>query len=216
MDPLASIKGHPEVILFGGSFDPIHYGHLFIAEAACVMRKAARVIFLPTRTPHHRNELRANADDRAAMVRAAIAGNPHFALGTTDLDEAASGYSIDLLPRLRAAYPNTRFSFLVGEDSLTASPWHRFDEVVAMVDRFLVAPRHEDALGTSRIDAFIASQDPRTKGKIELLEQPRMTISASAIRSSLAQAVSIRYLVPESVRSYIVDHNLYIPIDEDS
>ena len=211
MDSLEQVRLEPtpELILFGGSFDPIHYGHLFIAEAACAMRNASRVLFLPTRTPHHRNELRATADDRAAMVRAAIAGNARFALGTNDLDADASGYSVDLLPRLRAAYPQTRFLFLVGEDSLTASAWHRFDEVVEMVDRFLVAPRHEDALGTSRIESFLAAQMPQTREKIDLLEQPRMTISASAIRTSLAQAGSIRYLVPESVRNYINEHHLY-------
>jgi nicotinate-nucleotide adenylyltransferase len=199
----------PEYILFGGSFDPIHYGHLFIAEAARAMRKAARVIFLPTRSPRHRAALREDAHDRAEMVRAAIVGNPHFTVDLSDLDDEASGYSIDVLPRLFARYPTARFSFLVGEDSLTASAWYRFDEVVAMVDRFLVAPRHEDAQGSLAIDAFLAGLTPQTRAKIELLEQPRMTISASAIRASLAHAGSIRYLVPEGVRSYILSHGLY-------
>ncbi len=203
----------PELILFGGSFDPIHYGHLFIAEAACVLRKADRVVFLPTRTPHHRQELRASAEHRAAMVRTAIASNPHFALDVSDLDPTASGYSIDLLPRLRRMYPGTRFSFLVGEDSLTASPWHAFNEVVALLDHFLVAPRREAASDLSRIQAFLAAQEPQTRAKIELLEQPRMTISASAIRASLAQAGSIRYLVPEGVQRYIVEHKLYGQLD---
>jgi nicotinate-nucleotide adenylyltransferase len=199
----------PEYLLFGGSFDPIHYGHLFIAEAARALRKAERVLFLPTRAPRHRAALSAPALDRTAMIRVAIASNPHFALDLCDLAADASGYSIDLLPRLFAAYPEARLSLLLGEDSLTQSPWHRFNEVVSMVDRCSIAPRHEEGEGRARFDGFLATLEPAVRAKIELLEQPRITISSSAIRETAAQAGSIRYLVPESVRHYILEHGLY-------
>ena len=204
----------PEYILFGGSFDPVHFGHLFIAEAARAHRGAERVIFLPTRAPRHRAALSEPALDRAAMIRAAIASNPYFALDLSDLAENASGYSIDLLPRLFLAYPEARLSFLIGEDSLTRAPWHRFDEVVSMVDRCLIAPRHEE--GEGGLDRFLATLKPAVRAKIELLEQPRITISASAIRENSARAESIRYLVPESVRLYILEHQLYRSLSSDA
>jgi len=86
--------------------------------------------------------------------------------------------------------------------------------VVGMVDRWLIAPRHEE--GEGGLDRFLATLKPAVRAKIELLEQPRITISASAIRENSARAESIRYLVPESVRLYILEHQLYRSLSSDA
>ncbi|MBC5798447.1 MAG: nicotinate (nicotinamide) nucleotide adenylyltransferase [Candidatus Eremiobacteraeota bacterium] len=193
--------------LFGGTFDPIHNAHLFVAEAARVALELDRVVFLPTRGAHYRNPPVAAVDQRVAMIRLAIASNVHFALDEADLAPEATGYTADLLPRLRQAYANDRFTFIVGGDSLVDAPWHRFDAVVAGVDAFAVAPRAAGA--PERPAAFIASLGNQQRAKFRLLDLPALSGSASMVRSELARGGSIRYLVPEAVHRYLRDCGLY-------
>ena len=100
--------------LFGGTFDPVHNAHLFVAEAARVELGLERMIFLPTRGSHYRSGPIASIDQRLAMLRGALAPNPHFALDESDLDETATGYTADLMPRLRARYRDDELTFVVG------------------------------------------------------------------------------------------------------
>jgi nicotinate-nucleotide adenylyltransferase len=195
------------VLLFGGAFDPIHNGHLYIAEAARTVLGLERVVFLPTRTPRHRGGLIAAPDERAAMVRLAIASNPAFALDTTDLLADSTGYTADLLPRLRARYPSEEFNFLVGGDSLVDSPWQRFGEVLIALERFVVAPRGDDAM--RRFHQRIAGFAPELRTKIVVLDLPLVPVSATVVRGEFAAGRSARYLVPEPVWRHIVEHRLY-------
>lgn len=199
----------PALVVFGGSFDPIHHGHLCIAEFARQHSGAERVIFLPTARAPHRNSLEASVNDRLAMLRLAIASNPYFAIDGSDIDDGASGYTVDVLPRVRARYPDHRLSFLVGEDSLTRSHWHRFDDVVAMTERFMIAPRDTAGSETAELQTLLESMQPQTRARLEVLAAPRITISATAIRDRVLAGRTIRYLVPDAVRRYIGDHDLY-------
>src|SRR4030081_66713 len=122
--------------VFGGSFDPIHNGHLFVADAVRETCALDRVLFVPTREgKHYRNgAMNASPQDRAQMIRLAIASNVAFALDESDLAPEATGYTADLLPRLQARHPGDALSFIVGGDSLTRSRWKRLDEVIDIVE----------------------------------------------------------------------------------
>jgi nicotinate-nucleotide adenylyltransferase len=141
------------------------------------------------------------------MLRGAIAANARFALDDTDLEESATGYSADLMPRIRARYPNDELTFVVGGDSLVDSPWQRFDVVLANLDAFAIAPRAERA--PERVDSLLATLAPAEREKLRVLDLPALNGSATLVRRQLARGGSIRYLVPEFVAKYIAEHGLY-------
>jgi nicotinate-nucleotide adenylyltransferase len=193
--------------LFGGTFDPVHYAHLFIAEAARVELNLERILFLPSRILPHRRSAQASQEDRLRMLRIAIASNPCFAIDETDLAPDATGYTADLLPKLRARYAEDHLTFIVGGDSLLDSPWQRFDEVLTNLDAFAIAPRAEKRL--DRLDPFMEKLDPSARAKILLLDLPSLAASATLVRSQIARGSSVRYLVPDAVARYIAENGLY-------
>lgn len=194
--------------LFGGAFDPVHNAHLFIAEAVRTRASLDRVIFLPARTAHHREALRASLEDRAAMLRLAIASNPAFALDLADAGEDATGYTADLLPRLRAKHSGDELSFIVGSDSLVRSRWRRLEEILTSLDAFFVAPR--DDIEKSDVDDALADLPSALRAKVRYVELPRAAAeSATVVRELLERGESVRYLVPEAVWRYLNEHHLY-------
>lgn len=193
--------------LFGGTFDPVHNAHLFVAEASRVELGLERILFMPTRGHHYRNEAAAPIEARLAMLRGALASNPHFAIDETDLDRTATGYTADLMPRIRAKYPGDELTFIVGGDSLVDSPWQRFDAVLANLQGFAIAPRAEKA--PERVEKLMATLDAQQRAKLRVLDLPALNGSATLVRAQLARGGSIRYLVPEFVDRYIEREELY-------
>ena len=193
--------------IFGGTFDPIHNAHCFVAESARTLERLERVLFVPTGNGHYRDKPQTSAPHRCAMILGAIESNPAFALDDTDLRENATGYTADLLPRLHAKYPGSNFTFIIGADSLASANWVRLDEVIEGLERFAIAPRagvRADALARV-IDAV----SPALRDRITTLNLPELPESASLVRSLLSQGRSVRYLVPEPVWRYITAHRLY-------
>jgi nicotinate-nucleotide adenylyltransferase len=193
--------------IFGGTFDPVHNAHLFVAEASRVELGLERILFMPTRGSHYRNGPVAPVEARLAMLRGALASNVNFAIDETDLDEAATGYTADLMPRVRAKYPNDELTFIVGGDSLVDSPWQRFDVVLANLQGFAIAPRAERA--PERVEKLLATLEPEERAKLRVLDLPALNGSATLVRAQLARGGSIRYLVPEYVDRYIQREALY-------
>jgi nicotinate-nucleotide adenylyltransferase len=193
--------------IFGGTFDPVHNAHLFVAEASRVELGLERILFMPTRGSHYRNGPVAPVEARLAMLRGALASNVNFAIDETDLDEAATGYTADLMPRVRAKYPNDELTFIVGGDSLVDSPWQRFDVVLANLQGFAIAPRAERA--PERVEKLLATLEPGERAKLRVLDLPALNGSATLVRAQLARGGSIRYLVPEYVDRYIQREALY-------
>ncbi len=193
--------------IFGGGFDPIHNGHLFVAEAVCEACGLDRVLFVPTRDGAHRTTPVATTRQRTEMVRLAIASNPAFAFDETDLADDATGFTADLLPKLRARYPDDRFTFIVGGDSLVRSRWNRLDEILAQLERFVIAPRGD--VSASELDGALDDIPAAQREKFQFLDLPLVAESATLIRARLAARKSVRYLVPESVFRYIDEHGLY-------
>jgi len=194
--------------IFGGSFDPVHNGHLFVADAVREACGLARVLFVPTRQANHRpNPLSAPARARADMIRLAIAANTAFALDETDMSDDATGFTADLLPRLSQRYPGAELTFIVGGDSRVHAHWERLDAILDRLTAFVVAPRGD--VTQTELDAALADLAPDRRAKIRYLDLPLVAESATLIRARLAEGRSVRYLVPEPVFRYINEHGLY-------
>ena len=194
--------------IFGGTFDPVHNAHLFVAEGARVALGLDRVVFLPSKGGRHRDGApSAPARERVTMIRLAIAANPAFSLDESDLEGAATGFTADVLPVLRERYPGDALTFIVGGDSLVESPWQRFDEVLDYLDAFAIAPRADRQLDGLR--SLAATLPPDRAAKICIMDLPSLTESATLVRAQLAGKRTVRYIVPEPVWRYIVEHGLY-------
>ncbi|HEV7179256.1 MAG TPA: nicotinate-nucleotide adenylyltransferase [Candidatus Baltobacteraceae bacterium] len=193
--------------IFGGTFDPIHNGHLFVAESARILEHLDRVLFVPTNNQHYRTQAQASAEHRCAMILGAIAGNPGFKLDDTDLRADASGYTADLLPHLSAKYPDAKFTFIIGADSLANTTWQRFDEVLEKLERFVIAPR--PGVRGEALQRVIAAVPKHLRERIATLNMPEIPESATLVRTLLGQGRSVRYLVPEGVWHYLVSQQLY-------
>jgi nicotinate-nucleotide adenylyltransferase len=197
--------------VLGGTFDPIHFGHLFIAEAVCVRAALDRVLFLPVGDPAHRG-VHSGAADRKAMVELAIAGNAKFAVDDTALEQAGPVYTADTLHLLRAKLTQDELYFIAGADALTASRWRRLDEVAAAVARFYVVRR--EGSFPEEMASVLGDLPEELYQRFEVLDLPLVDISSSVIRERVAAEQPIRYLTPDAVVSYIESKALYRKEDE--
>ena len=182
--------------LFGGSFDPVHVGHLVAAEAAGEALDA-RVRFLPARVqPFKRAAHGASAEQRAEMLDLAVAGNPRFAVERIELMLPAPSYTVRTLQALAAREPGNRFTLLLGADAASElAAWYQVDALPALADVVVFA----------RPGASL----PRHAAIRQVVEVPVMDVSATMIRDRVRRARSIRYLVPDAVREYIAARGLY-------
>ena len=192
--------------IMGGTFDPIHYGHLAIAETARHQLDLEQVIFVPTaRPPHKRRQTENDGERRAFMTGLAIAGNPRFALSRIELERGGYSYSVDTVAAFREQLgPEARLWFITGADMiLSVQTWVRAEELRQLC-YFAAAPRPGFDLGLlKRLPA--AWQE-----RIQVLEAPLLDISGSLIRQRVAQGRPIRYLLPENVENYILRQGLYV------
>lgn len=196
--------------VFGGAFDPIHVGHLAIAEEAREALALDRVVFVPTGSPPHRSAATAPADARLAMVAAAVAGNPAFSVSRIEVDRPGPSYTADTLEALaaseRAAGLEPDLVLILSAETFRDLPgWHEPGRILDLA-RVAVAPRPGyDA--PSR--AWLEEAFPGRAERVRFLDQPRLEISSTRIRDRLAAGRSVRYLVPDAVIARIVEHSLY-------
>lgn len=193
--------------VFGGTFDPIHQAHLAVAESARDAFDLERVVFIPAAVPPHKTDVRVTpAEHRFAMVEAAIADNPAFAVDRVEIDRGGPSYTVDTLVALRSAWPDTDLALILSAESFVQLPtWREPRRVLDLAD-LIVAPR--DGYADADPD-FLARHFPGAIGGARFLDGPRMRLSASEIRRRAAAGRSIRYLVPDAVAAYIGDHALY-------
>lgn len=207
--------------ILGGTFDPIHFGHLRMAEELADSLHLAEVRFLPSARPPHRDAPHVTATHRAAMVRLAIAGNPRFSLDLRECERAGPSYMVDTLTSLRDELGAHRpLVLLLGADAFLGLPtWHCWQSlfdlahlVVAHRPGFTLgpeAPEMSAALREVWQQRFVPALPDTAAGSILLREITALDISASGIRKSLHHGHSIRYLLPEAVQDYLQHHHLY-------
>ena len=201
-----------KVAILGGTFDPVHWGHLLIAETALSQVALEQVIWVPARCPPHKQA--AIFEHRLEMVQKAIADHPAFAISTGSPHRSDPSYAIQTLIDLQAVYPNTYWYWIVGLDAFQTLPrWYRRQEIAAQCEwlvapRLVSTPKGEDPNGTCEQVAQKLA-DEGTLIRWQMLHMPMLGVSSSLIRQYCRDRYSLRYLVPEAVRSYIATHNLY-------
>ena len=195
--------------IMGGTFNPIHNGHLIIAEQAREEYQLDLVLFIPAGVPpHKRQDSILQSSLRCEMVQCAIQSNPNFKLDTREVDSQEISYTYLTLGSLSEQYPDAKLYFIMGEDSIYAvSSWRRPQDIFTLAT-ILVATRN-DSSNISRMESQICKITKQYSCSLELIHSPSVMISSSDIRSRVANNQSIRYLVPDSVAQYINDHDLY-------
>jgi nicotinate-nucleotide adenylyltransferase len=197
--------------IFGGTIDPIHTGHLAIAEDVREQLGLSRVVFVPAAEPALRDgSPAASAEDRARMVELAIAGNPSFAIDRLELERGGPSYTVDtleaLVRRAVAAGDAPEFWFILSAEQLRKLPRWRSPERLLELCRLAVVPRP----GTDLPDAgWIEAAFPGRSDRIVAVDGPLLPVSATAVRERLGAGRSVRYLVPDAVIAHIEDHGLY-------
>jgi nicotinate-nucleotide adenylyltransferase len=183
--------------LYGGSFDPIHHGHLILAREALEQLKLDRVVFIPAaQSPFKLGRKPAPAALRVKMVRAAIEGEPAFWCDDSEIHRPGPSFSIDTVEAWRARAPGDELFYCIGQDNVRELPkWRRWPDLQRLA-QFIVFERSTEA-------------PPHDFPAI----RRRVDISATQVRKRVAEGRSIRYLVPESVRAILAAHQLYLQGD---
>jgi nicotinate-nucleotide adenylyltransferase len=190
--------------VMGGTFDPIHHGHLVAAEEARWQFDLDRVVFVPTGRPWQKPDGVSPAEDRYRMTVLATASNPAFSVSRLEVDHQGPTYTVDTLRRLRAAQPDgARLFFITGADAvLQILTWKEPDQVLALAE-FIAATRPGFDL------ARLVAKVPGAAGRVHPMEIPALAISSSDLRARVARGAPVQYLVPDGVARYIHDHALY-------
>lgn len=200
--------------LYGGSFDPVHQGHLIVAECCREQARLDKVLFLPAAIPPHKQDRPlADAAHRVEMLKLATGGHPAFAISTDEIDRGGVSYTVDTLARLEAAHAADELLLILGPDALADLPtWREPATILARVEIIAVerggvddvsaivaAPKLAALLGPERAQRIVETR----------VTCPAIGIRASDLRAAIAAGRSIRYRTPRAVEQYIAAHGLY-------
>lgn len=199
-------------LIFGGTFDPIHTGHLIVARAVAEAFDVPKVTLMPTRTPPHKAESSAPAEHRLAMCRLAVGDDPLFEVSELELDREGPSYTVDTLRQIKQQQPDAEILWMIGLDMLRILHQWREAEAVVNLARIVTALRPprpgnlakelrplENAFGRERFGQLLA----------DVVETPLIEVSSTEIRRRLAAGRPIRYLTPVMVADYISKSRLY-------
>lgn len=195
--------------LLGGTFDPVHLGHLIAAEDVRVQLGLAKVLFVPAKqSPMKQDRTPSSVEHRLAMVELAIGSNPYFSVSRVEVERGIPSYTIETVRYLlEEEGPDASLHFLVGLDQAVALPqWKDPGPLMEMCQLvFMTRP------GWSPPDYdFLQRYIPRARERILLAQVPAIDISSTEIRRRVGQGISVKYLVPEAVEEYILRHDLYL------
>jgi nicotinate-nucleotide adenylyltransferase len=204
--------------VFGGTFDPIHYGHLRTAFELLRLLRLAEVRFVPAGDPPHRAVPLADADRRLAMVRVAIAGQPGFVVDDREVRRRGRSYTLTTIAELRGEFPSTPICLLIGMDAFIGLPdWHRWEEILPLT-HIVVAHRPGwemplagvlgDLLAERQIDD-VAGLHAQPGGRVFIHPVTQLEISSTQLREIVRSGRDPRYLVPDAVRDMIRETGCY-------
>ncbi len=195
-----SLKGRTG--LFGGTFNPIHIGHLRVAEEALRHFGLREVVFLPTGVPPHRAvDEGVPAEARYEMVRLAVAGHPHFSVSRIEVDRPGPCYTVDTIAAMKELHPEG-IAYIVGADIFSRiETWHDWPRLLRSCP-FIVAPRPGISPATFR-------RPPFDRAEVHLLPMPLIAVSSSEVRRRYREGLPVEGLVPPGVDAWIRSHGLY-------
>ncbi len=199
------------IALYGGSFDPIHNGHLIVARALAETRRLERVILLPTASPPHKDAAAlADSEHRRRMVELAIDGEPLFELSDHDLVCKGPSYTVDTVAHFRDQLGDDAIlHWIIGADSLAdLGSWMRVSELIDSCIILTAARPGWSAVNLEKLGDTVGSESLK-KLRDGIIESPHIDISATDIRARLSQGLSARFLLPDSVLAYIQENRLY-------
>ena len=187
--------------LIGGTFDPIHNGHLLLAIFTREILALNEVVFIPAADPPHKDSIHARADQRMDMVEMAIAGIDGFSASRIELDRPGKSYTVDTLRQLRADYPHSALFLIIGSDNVAQmSTWH---DPLGIVDQCTVVAGKRLAKDNE--------VDPALVARMRFIDTPLIELSSTHIRQRLRDGLAVRGMIPDAVERYVLEKGLYKP-----
>lgn len=206
------------LVIFGGTFDPVHFGHLRPAQEIAEALDVPELRLVPAQVPPHRGDPGAGAAHRVAMLERALAGQERLVIDRRELERDGPSYTVDTLTALRREHPDRPLAMVVGEDAFASlTQWHRWSELPQLAHLVVMsrpgAPRILDAAlenlsARCRVDKATALREAPA-GRLLALEVTQLDISGSAIRELVGAGRDPRWLLPDAVLDYIREHGLY-------
>ncbi len=202
------LKTH-KIGIMGGTFDPIHLGHLILGEKAYEQLELEKVYFMPAGNPPHKKSRPGRAEDgqRIEMVRLAIQENPHFSLSTLEMHEDGYTYTYRTLEMLSKEHPNTEYYFIIGADSLFSLESWMHPGRILQACTMAVATR--DHASRQELSAQIRRLTEKFHGRFVCLDSPNIDISSQQLRRWVEDGQSLKYYIPDNVIEYIYKNRIY-------
>lgn len=195
--------------IMGGTFDPIHYGHLVLAEYIKCEFVLDKIVFIPTGIPPHKIGLKISSnDDRYEMTSLAIASNPDFEISDIEMNSKEISYTINTLRKLKSQMdPETELFFITGADAIfDLEFWKDVDLLLASFHIIAgTRPGHKNR----ELDQRITMLNEKYHSDIQMVEIPDIAVSSTDIRNRVREGKTVKYLVPESIEKFIIEHGLY-------
>jgi len=196
--------------MIGGSFDPLHLGHLIIAQDAVERLGLSKVVFIPAAIPPHKQDARqVNAEHRLNMLKRAVEADARFSVSEIEIQRGGLSYSVDTVRELKAVRPDVEWVLIIGSDTLVdLHNWYKIDELLELCEIATFCRPGESNL--EEIGGKIRVAERHRQRLLEnIVVAHRVEISSTEIRMRVAEGLSIRYLVPPEVEMYILEHGLY-------
>ncbi len=192
--------------IYGGTFDPIHYGHLLLAERCREELQLDEVWFIPAGTPPHKQgRVTTPARARADMVEFAVSGFPEFKVSRMEMERGGPSYTVQTLELLRTADPSRELFLLMGADSIAELATWKDPARILELSQVVAVNRAGEVPNLLSVHALLEQTDR----SVQIVDMPAMGVSASEIRTRVAHGQSIRFLTPRPVEMYIRQHKLY-------
>jgi len=196
----------------GGTFDPIHHGHLIVAEEVRAVLKLDEITFMPAGDPPHKpGRVQTDKHHRLRMVQLAVASNPHFLISQIEMEQQGPSYLVNTLRRLRQdGEKELELSFIIGGDSLEQFPhWYDPEGILTQLDHLIVVKRPGHIEGIEYNKQLEEQLPSIAKQRLLTVKVPQVEISSTDIRRRVREGHPIKYQVPETVEAYIKEHRLY-------
>lgn len=196
--------------IFGGTFDPVHVGHLILAEQAREQARLDQVWFVPApRPPQKRDQAVSPFEQRFDMLQLAVVGQPAFRVDAIEKDRPGPSYTVDTVADLQAKHPEHEFVLLIGGDTLAdLEHWYQPARLVAQVPLVVMARPGVPLLSADELRRRVGADGPV---RLEVIDAPRIDVASRDLRQRVAAGRSIRYFVPRAVETYIDEKHLYRP-----